>query len=40
MFVGQYESYQKADRARKELLKTKLFPDDIHIVDQEYVYGE
>lgn len=40
VFIGQYHSFQKAVEAREGLLKTNLFPKDIHIVDKEYVYGE
>ncbi|RLC02116.1 MAG: hypothetical protein DRH34_07940 [Deltaproteobacteria bacterium] len=40
IFVGQYDSYQKAEEARQKMLKKIIFPKDIHIVDRTYVYGE
>ena len=40
VFVGQFESYQGAEKARNEMLKKDSFPKDIHIVDRAYVYGE
>lgn len=40
VFAGQYNSYQKAENIRQEMLKNEIFPKDIHIVDRDYVYGE
>jgi len=40
IFVGQYDSYKKAEEARQKMLKKIIFPKDIHIVDRTYVYGE
>lgn len=40
VYVGQYDSYQKAENARQEMFKRKIFTRDIHIVDRAYVYGK
>jgi len=40
VFAGQYNSYQKTEEIRQEMLTKKIFPKDIHIVDRLYVYGE
>ncbi|MCD4721224.1 MAG: tetratricopeptide repeat protein [Desulfobacula sp.] len=40
LFVGQYGSYQKTEEILQDMLKEKIFPKDIHIVDRAYVYGK
>ena len=40
IFVGQYDSYQEAEKTRLDMLKNKIFPKDIHIVDRAYVYDK
>ncbi|MFH2059884.1 MAG: SPOR domain-containing protein [Pseudomonadota bacterium] len=40
VFVGQYDSYQKAEATLQDMLKNKIFPKDIVIVDRAYVYGQ
>jgi general secretion pathway protein D len=40
IFVGQYGSYGKAEETRQNMLKEKIFPKDIHIVDRAYVYAK
>ncbi len=38
VFVEQFTSYFLAEQTRLNMLKTDIFPDDIHIVDRVYVY--
>ena len=40
VYVGQYDSYQKAEATLQDMLKNKIFPKDIVIVDRAYVYGQ
>jgi len=40
VFVGQYDSYGKAEETRQNMLNKSIFPKDIHIVDRAYVYGK
>jgi general secretion pathway protein D len=40
VFVGQYLSYTAAEQARLDMIKTDIFPKDIHVVDKDYVYKQ
>ncbi|MCP3932503.1 MAG: hypothetical protein GY705_25810, partial [Bacteroidetes bacterium] len=38
VFAEQFTSYYLAEQTRLNMLKTDIFPKDIHIVDRDYVY--
>ncbi len=40
VFIGQYHTFQTAENTLQDMLKLKIFPKDIHIVDRAYVYGQ
>jgi general secretion pathway protein D len=40
VFVGQYEGYTAARKMLEKLLKKDEFPEDMHVVDHDYVYGQ
>jgi general secretion pathway protein D len=39
VFVGQYREYSQAQIALQQMQAQEIFPDEMHIVDRDYVYG-
>ena len=39
VFVGQYQGYSRAETALKQMLTRESLPEDMFIVDRDYVYG-